>query len=38
MNLPEGERDMVLAFSKYAIENGDVRIQVKNFGGRKEKE
>ena len=38
MNLPKGERDMILAFSKYAIENGDVSVQIKHFGGRKEKE
>lgn len=38
LNLEKGERDMIFAFSKYAIENGDTRIQVKNFGGRKEKE
>lgn len=29
---------MILAFTKYAIENGDVNVQVKNFGGGKEKE
>lgn len=38
MNLPEGERKMILAFTKYAIEHGDVKVQVKNFGGRKETE
>ena len=37
MNLPKGERDMILTFTKYAIENGDVSVQIKNFG-RKEKE
>lgn len=29
---------MVLAFSKYALENGDVSVQIKHFGGRKETE
>ena len=29
---------MILAFTKYAIENGDVSVQVKNFGKRKETE
>lgn len=38
MNLPEGERNMVMAFTKYAIESGDVSVKVKHFGGRKEKE
>lgn len=38
MELPQGERDMILAFTKYAIENGDVKVQVKNFVGRKETE
>ena len=38
MNLPQGERDMILAFTEYAIENGDVGVMIKNFGGRKEEE
>lgn len=38
MSLPEGERDLILTFTKYAIENGDVSVKVKHFGGRKEKE
>lgn len=38
MELPKGERDMILAFTKYAIEKGDVNVQVKNFGGKKEAE
>ena len=38
MNLPKGERDMILAFAKYAIEKGDVNVQVKHFGKRKEDE
>lgn len=38
MNLPKGERDMIMAFTKYAIENGDVEVHVKHFGGRKETE
>ena len=29
---------MILAFTKYAIEKGDVKVMIKNFGGRKEKE
>ena len=29
---------MIFAFTKYAIENGDVGVQIKNFGGRKENE
>lgn len=29
---------MILAFTKYAIENGDVSVQIKNFGKRKETE
>ena len=38
MNLPKGERDMILTFTKYAIENGDVSVRVKHVGGRKENE
>ena len=29
---------MVKAFIEYAHENGDIPVQVKNFGGRREKD
>lgn len=29
---------MILAFTKYAIEKGEVNVQVRHFGGRKETE
>ena len=29
---------MILAFAKYAIEKGDVNVQVKHFGKKKEDE
>lgn len=38
MNLPQRERNMIMAFVKYAIENGDIPITVKNFSGSNREE
>lgn len=36
MNLPKGERTMVLSFMEYAIEKGDIPVTVKNFAKKED--
>lgn len=38
MSLPQQERNMIMAFVKYAIETGDIPITVKNFSGSNREE
>ena len=38
MELPQKERDMMLHFVKYAMDNGDIPITTKNFSGSNREE
>lgn len=38
MNLPKGERNLVLAFTEYAIEHGEIPVTVRNFSKKEDVE
>ena len=36
MNLPKGERNLVLAFTEYAMEKGEIPVTVRNFAKKED--